>query len=101
MPPIPTHRFCGRPGLFSEMRGDLKKNPLQREFIVMSNRHVYSSSSKQILVYYYEDHDDLANMVGVLVNSGAVTDITYNKTYRYLISEALVEYLAKDSGNAA
>ena len=84
-------------GLFSEMRDDLKKNPLQREFIIMSNRHIYNSGGKQILAYYYEDHEDLTNKVGVLVNSGAVADITYNNVDRYLMSEALVKYLSENN----
>lgn len=84
------------PSLFSEMRDDLVKNPLQREFIVMSNQHMYNSGDKQILAYYYEDHEDLANKVGVLVNTGAVTDITYNNVDRYLMTEALVDYLSKN-----
>ena len=83
------------PELFSEMRADLKKTPLHREFIIMPKNAIYNSGGRSILAYYYEDHDDLANKVVVLASSGAVTDITYNNVDRYLISESLVNYLAK------
>lgn len=89
------------PGLFSEMREDLKAHPLHREFILMSKHHVYNTGGKEILVYYGEDHDDLANMVGVLVNTGAVLDITFNNTDRYLMSEALVAYVSENNAAKA
>ena len=84
------------PELFSEMREDLKKTPLCREFITMSKHALYSGGdAKPVLVYYYESHDDLTNKVDVLVNSGAVVDITYTNVRRYVMSEALVDYLAE------
>ena len=81
------------PGLLEEMRTDLASSPLKRELIVMSRRHIYNSGGKKILIYYYEDHDDLDDKFGLLVNVDLVTNITYNNVDRYLISEPLVEYL--------
>ena len=84
------------PELFAEMREDLKKTPLCREFIVMSQQAMYvGGDNKQVLVYYYESHADLANKMSVLVNSGAVMDITYTNVDRYMMSEALVNYLGE------
>ena len=84
------------PELFAEMREDLKKTPLCREFIVMSSQAMYvGGDNKQVLVYYYESHDDLTNKIGVLVNTGAVMDITYTNVDRYMMSEGLVSYLGK------
>ena len=84
------------PELFAEMREDLKKTPLCREFIVMSNQAMYvGGDNKQVLVYYYESHDDLANKMSVLVNSGAVMDITYTNVDRYMMSEALANCLGE------
>lgn len=83
------------PQVFAEMREDLRKRPLCREFIVMSRNTMYNGGDgKQVLVYHHEDHEDLPNKVDVLVNSGAVTDITHTNVNRYVMSEALVEYLA-------
>ena len=84
------------PELFAEMREDLKKTPLCREFIVMSKNAMYAGGdNKQVLVYYYESHTDLANKMGVLVNSGAVMDTTFTNVDRYMMSEALASYLGE------
>ena len=84
------------PDLFAAMRKDIEESPLQREFITMPQNAIYSGGGyKRILVYHYEVYDDLANKVGVLVNSGAVLDITYTNVDRYLMSEALVNYLGE------
>ena len=88
------------PTLFSEMRADLKSAPLRREFIIMSKNGMYNSGGKSILAYFYEDHDDLADKVVILASSGAVIDITYNNVDRYLMTEALVKYLASTTGES-
>ena len=108
-PPVPVGRrssglaFFRRieslmPELFAEMRADLKSFPMKREFILMPKLAVYNAGRKKPLSYHYEDHEDLADQVGLLVNEGVVTDITYNNVDRYVMSETLVEYL---EGSAA
>ena len=87
------------PTLFAEMRDDLKNGPLKREFILMPKNAMYNSGGKQILAYFYEDHEDLSDKLVVLANSGAVTDITYNSVDRYLMSEAFVDYLSETEGD--
>ncbi|MXX71873.1 MAG: hypothetical protein F4205_08400 [Gemmatimonadetes bacterium] len=107
-PPVPADRkssgleFFRRieglmPELFAEMRADLKSFPMKREFIVMPKLAMYNAGQKQPLLYHYEDHEDLADKVGLLVNEGVVTDITYNNVDRYVMSETLVEYLAESA----
>ena len=81
------------PDLFAEMREDLIATPLRREFVVMSKDGAYFGGDKAVLAYYYESHEDLPDKVGLLVSEGVVTDITYNNTDRYVLSEPLVEYL--------
>ena len=81
------------PDLFAEIRNDLKSSPLKREFVLAPRMAIYNAGHKEPLAYYFEDHDDLADKVGLLVNEGIVTDITYNNVDRYVMSEALVEYL--------
>ena len=108
-PPVPADRrnsgneFFRRiesmmPDLFVEMRNDLMSYPMKREFILQPKMAHYNVGQKAPLAYCYEDHDDLADKVGLLVNEGVVTDITYNNVDRYVMSEALVEYL---EGSAA
>ena len=89
------------PELFAEMRVDLAAFPMKREFIVLSKLAMYNAGNKQPLVYHYEDHEDLADKVGLLVNEGVVTDITYNNVDRYVISETLVEHLSGDAEGEA
>ena len=45
------------------------------------------------LVYHPDDHMDLENKLYILINNGLISEITYNNTPRYLISEELAECL--------
>jgi F-box protein 11 len=48
------------PELFKEMRADIKQNPLQREFVLLSRKWSYNADpNNQILVYYFEEHEHL------------------------------------------
>ena len=78
-PPVPADRkrsgrtFFRRieslmPELFAEMRADLKSFPMKREFILMPKLAMYTAGQKKPLSYHYEDHEDLADKVGLLVN---------------------------------
>lgn len=107
-PPLPADRRISgvealrriermMPDLFSEIRNDLKSSPLKREFVLLPKMAIYNAGHKEPLAYYFEDHDDLADKVGVLVNEGVVTDITYNNVDRYVMSEALVTYLGQNA----
>ena len=107
-PPVPADRKSGgetffrhiesvMPDLFAAMRSDLKSFPMKREFILMPKTAPYNAGRREPLSYAYEDHDDLADQVGLLVNEGVVTDITYDRIDRYMMSEALVEYLERST----
>lgn len=107
-PPVPADRkssglaFFRRieslmPEFFAEMRADLQSSPMKREFILMPKLAMYTTGRKEPLSYHYEDHEDLADKVGILVNEGVVTDITYNNVDRYVMSETLVEYLERSA----
>ncbi len=82
------------PELIAEMRDDLTTNPLCREFILFSKRGSYNHNpNKKILSYFFEDHDNLREKVGILENLGFVDDITFNDTHRYCMSEHFAELL--------
>ena len=81
------------PSLFAEMREDLIASPLKREYILQGKGRTYNSGKKEPLPYFYESHQDLPDKVGFLVSEGLATDITYNNTDRYVMSEPLVPYL--------
>ena len=73
---------------------------MKREFILIPKTATYNAGRQELLKplsYYYEDHEDLADKVGLLVNEGVVTDITYNRVDRYMMSEALVEHLERSA----
>ncbi len=82
------------PDLISEMRTDLRKQPLSREVIILSKTAIYNPDpNKSLLVYYFEDHDNLTEKLGILENLGFVEDITWNNTQRYSMSEHFAELL--------
>jgi hypothetical protein len=86
-------RLCNQiPDLLKEMANDMKKNPLAREFILLSKHWVYGFTS-EILVYYYEDHENLDQKIKLLENNNFVEDISYNNTKRYVFEEDFVEML--------
>ncbi len=82
------------PDLLGEMRKDLAKNPLARDFVILKKSSVYNADSdKMILVYYFDDHRDLRNKLRILENHGLIEEITFNNTERFVLTEALVGYL--------
>ena len=84
------------PELIAEMRADLKAHPLCREFILLSKKWCYGHDpNKRVFSYFFEDHDDLTEKVGVLENVGFVDDIAFNDTQRYNMSEHFVDLLTR------
>lgn len=83
------------PDLISEMRKDLTRNPLSREFVILKKSWSYWAKGYE-LVYYFDDHPDLENKLLILQNYGLIQDITYNNTKRYIITEELVSYLTRE-----
>ena len=84
------------PDLLSEMRDDLGNDPLSREFIVMRRSQSYwPDGQEDVLVYYYDDHQNLDNKIRVLENYGLIQDITQTNVGRFLISEKLADYLSR------
>lgn len=83
------------PRLIEEMRQDILKRPLVREFIVLSRRHVYNAGPGHtpFCVYYTEDHDYLASMMTIMEHNGAIYDVTHNNTPRYNFTQAFVRFL--------
>jgi len=79
------------PDLLAEMKADLLKSPLSREFILLKHGWIYNGSD--VLVYYFEDHDELHNKIQILQNLGLIKEITYNNVERLVINEELADYL--------
>jgi hypothetical protein len=81
------------PDLLAEMREDIDKHPLKREFVLLKKSWSYWANGSE-LVYYYDDHTDLRNKIRILENYGPVEDITYNNVDRFIITEELADYLS-------
>jgi hypothetical protein len=85
--------FTLMPLLINEIKADIGANPLLREFIVQRKGWQYNSGGRTLLVYYYEDHEDLDAKIRLLVNNNLVNDITYNNVKRFVLNEEFVELL--------
>jgi len=93
-PRITVFRFLEKNlgDLLAEMRDDLTKYPLKREFVLLKREWCYNSDGRE-LVYFYNEHPDLDDKVIILQNYHLVREITNNNTKRYLFSEEFVAYL--------
>jgi len=80
------------PDLLKEMRTDLTKSPLKREFVLSKRIWWYISDGNEF-IYYFDDHPDLYNKIRILENYDLIRDITSKNAKRYLYSEDLVTYL--------
>jgi hypothetical protein len=80
------------PDLLTEMRKDLAKFPLSREFVLLKKNWIYNSKGYE-LAYYFDDHADLRNKIRILENYALVNEITYNNVDRFVINEVLAQYL--------
>ncbi len=101
-PEVHDFRKIGRlmPELLAEMRADLARNPVAREFVLLTRRGTYWSKGHE-LVYYHEDHDNLRSKIQILENLNLVYEITYNNTDRFIITEELADYLSNHNSAEA
>lgn len=81
------------PALIAEMRQDLNKSPLIRQFIILSKRVTYNPGATPFFVYYFEDHEYLLSMMTIMEHAGAIYDIAFNDVPRYNFKESFVRYL--------
>jgi hypothetical protein len=81
------------PALLTEMRRDLQHHPFWREFVLLKRVWAFNSGTPSF-VYYYEDHQELDQMVRILQNLGMVHDITHTNVKRFVMTELLADYLS-------
>jgi hypothetical protein len=81
------------PALINEFKEDLETNPLMREFILQGRGWAYNSGGRKLLVYFFEDHEDLEAKVRLLQNNNLVNDIAFNSVKRFVFTEEFVELL--------
>ena len=83
------------PALLAEMHKDLTEYPLAREIILLSRSWTYNGDGSTLLIYYYEDHNQLKDKITILCNHLLLVDITYNNVKRYNLTEKLADYLTR------
>lgn len=96
----PTHTYSPRfarlerqmPRLLSEMRKDLRDEPLVREFVLIERAWSYWPGGDE-LTYFFDDHVNLLSKCQILVNYGLIVDVTHTNVSRFRISEELAQYL--------
>jgi hypothetical protein len=81
------------PALINEFKADIENNPLLREFILQGRGWIYNSGGRKLLVYFFEDHEDLEAKIRLLENNNLVNDITFNNVKRFVFTEEFVQIL--------
>lgn len=94
--PFPALEKKG-PRLLAEMREDLTKQPLVRQFILLSKKVTYTPGPTPFFIYYYEDHEYLPSLMTIMEHAEAIYDIAFNDVPRYNFTEEFVAYLIGDA----
>ena len=81
------------PALIAEMREDLEREPLVRQFILLSKSMVYNGGRTPVFSYFYEDHEYLVSVMAIMIHCGAIYDSAFNRVPRYNFDEDFVSYL--------
>ena len=84
------------PKLIAEMREDLTRKPLVREFILLSRKVSYNPGTTPFFVYYYDDHAYLDSLMTILQHAGAIYDAAFNRVPRFHFTEEFVAYLIEE-----
>ncbi|WP_192740213.1 hypothetical protein [Bradyrhizobium sp. OAE829] len=84
------------PGLISEMREDLRKESLVRQFAILPNNRVRFSGSERQFVYFEEAHSYLRSILTIMIHTGAIYDVTTSAVPRYNFREEFVRFLIGD-----
>ena len=79
-------------GLLDEMRTDLAQYPLRREIVLLAREWAYWAGGDE-LIYYFDDHNELAEKFGILENEGFVRNTKYNDVARFRMTEDFAKYL--------
>jgi hypothetical protein len=81
------------PQLIAEMRNDLQKKPLVRQFVILPNRRISYSASYPQFSYFAEEHTYINSIMTIMVHAGAIYDAKFNSVPRYNFTEEFVQFL--------
>jgi hypothetical protein len=75
------------PVLIREMVEDVRRDPLIREFVVLTHEGIRFNGSQERFIYYISSHPDLMAQLNILENHGYVLDVTPSDTSIYRFTE--------------
>lgn len=81
------------PELIAEMRADLTKHPLVRQFVLLPNKRVMYNGSYPQLHYFLDQHEYLIPIMTIMIHAGAIYDAKMNSVPRYNFTEDFVRFL--------
>jgi hypothetical protein len=88
------------PALIQEMKGDLTRQPLVREFVVLPNERIsFGVGQSQPRFRYFEDeHPNLRGQLAILEAAGYIRDVTPVNAPIYRMSEDFVDQVTRNRG---
>uniref|UniRef100_E6VL04 HNH endonuclease n=1 Tax=Rhodopseudomonas palustris (strain DX-1) TaxID=652103 RepID=E6VL04_RHOPX len=84
------------PKLIAEMRQDIAKKRLVREFVLLPNRRITYHASYDQFIYYIDEHQYVENVVIIMQHLGAVYDSRFNDIPRFRFTEEFARFLLDD-----
>ena len=81
------------PKLIAEMREDLRKKPLVRQFVLIPNRRVSYNAGSPQFIYFEDEHEFLSSIMTIMLHAGAIYDARMNRVPRYNFTEEFVRFL--------
>jgi hypothetical protein len=87
------------PKLVAEMREDLRKQPLVRQFALLPNRRVSYTKGSPQFIYFADQHEYLPSIMTIMLHAGAIYnaranhDLRPNQVPLYNFKEEFVRFL--------
>jgi hypothetical protein len=83
--------------LFTQMRANIEKDPLQCEFVVIKAGERFEQEPGNLVSVYREDEiPDLRKKIGILLSNDLLREPPrYNNAARYAMRQSLVNYLKR------
>ena len=81
------------PKLIGQMRGDLQREPLVRQFVLLPNRRVSYSKGHPQFIYFEDEHEYLSSIMTIMLHVDAIYDSRFNRVPRYNFKEEFVRFL--------
>lgn len=81
------------PELIADLRGEVVKHPLIRDFLIVPSKHCMFGSDTPASFYCETEYPDAAEQARLLTAKGYVEDIRTGQFAKYRMTESFVEHL--------